>query len=209
MVGSHPIHAALYDPFMGLADRAGLAERRRRLIAEATGRVLEVGGGTGLNLRHYRDVESVCVTEPDAAMRKRLLGRVGSAAVPVEVHELPIEATGLPDQAFDTVVCTLVLCTVADPEVALREIRRLLAPGGRLLFLEHVRSPGWRGRVQAVTTPVWSATAGAGCHLDRRTLDSIRSAGFVIDRCERSGMLAAGVAVPSKRSDRSEREVPA
>lgn len=203
MVGSHPVHAALYDPFMGLADRAGLADRRRRLIAEATGRVLEVGAGTGLNLRHYRNVEQVVVTEPDAAMRKRLLVRVADAAVPVEVHELPIEATGLPDRSFDTIVCTLVLCTVVDQAVALREVRRLLAPGGRLLFLEHVRSPGWRGRVQELTTPVWAATAGAGCHLDRRTLDAIRDAGFVIDRCERSGMLAAGVAIPSKR------EVPA
>lgn len=203
MVGSHPVHAALYDPLMGLADRAGLAERRRRLIAEATGRVLEVGAGTGLNLRHYRNVDTVVVTEPDAAMRKRLLARVADAAVPVSVHELPIESTGLPDASFDSVVCTLVLCTVADQAVALREVRRLLAPDGRLLFLEHVRSPGLRGRVQAIATPVWSATAGAGCHLDRRTLDAIRDAGFVIDRCERSGMIAAGVALPSKR------EVPA
>ena len=199
MVGSHPVHAALYDPLMGLADRAGLAERRRRLISEATGRVLEVGAGTGLNLRHYRNVESVTVTEPDAAMHKRLLARVADAAVPIEVHELPIESTGLPDASFDTVVCTLVLCTVIDQTVALREIRRLLAPDGRLLFLEHVRSPGLRGRVQAIASPVWSATAGAGCHLDRRTLDAIRDAGFVIDRCERAGMLAVGVALPSKR----------
>lgn len=199
MVGPHPVHAALYDPLMRLAERGGLAEHRRRLVAEATGRVLEVGAGTGLNLRHYRDVDSVVVIEPDAAMRKRLLARVGSAAVGVEVRDTPIESTGLADASFDTVVCTLVLCTVADQSVALREIRRLLAPAGRLLFLEHVRSPGWRGRMQAVATPAWAATAGAGCHLDRRTLDAVRAAGFVIDRCERSGMLAAGVAVPSKR----------
>lgn len=199
MVGPHPVHAALYDPLMRLAERGGLAERRRRLLAEATGRVLEVGAGTGLNLRHYRDVDSVVVIEPDAAMRKRLLARAGSAAVGVEVRDTPIESTGLAGASFDTVVCTLVLCTVADQSVALREIRRLLAPGGRLLFLEHVRSPGWRGRMQAVATPVWAATAGAGCHLDRRTLDAVRAAGFVIDRCERSGMLAAGVAVGSKR----------
>ena len=199
MVASRPVHAALYDPLMGLVDRAGLAERRRRLLAQASGRVLEVGAGTGLNLRHYRDVDAVVMTEPDAAMRKRLLGRVADAAVPVEVHELPIEESGLPDASFDTVVCTLVLCTVADQAVALDEIRRVLKSDGQLLFLEHVRSPGWRGALQGVVTPVWSATAGAGCHLDRRTLDAIRNAGFVIDRCERSGMVAAGVAVPSKR----------
>lgn len=199
MVASRPIHAALYDPFAGLVDRAGVAERRRRLIAEASGRVLEVGAGTGLNLRHYRNVEAVVVTEPDAAMRKRVLARVSTAAVPVEVHELPIEVSGLPDSSFDTVVCTLVLCTVSDQAVALAEIRRLLKPDGRLLFLEHVRAPGWRGRLQGVATPAWSATVGAGCHLDRRTLDAIRDAGFVIDRCDRAGMLATGVALPSKR----------
>ena len=200
MVKSHPIHAALYDPFMGVLDRAGLAERRRRLVAEASGRVLEVGAGTGLNLRHYRDVEHVTVTEPDAAMRRRLLARVASAAVPVEVREVPIEDTGLESASFDTVVCTLVLCTVADQVAALTEIRRLLKPEGRLLFLEHVRSPGWRGRAQAIASPAWAATAGAGCHLDRRSLDAIRDAGFVIDRCDRSGMLAVGVALPSKRT---------
>ena len=204
MVGQHPVHAALYDPFMGVVDRTGFAERRRRLVADARGKVLEVGAGTGLNLRYYRDVESVQVTEPDAAMRARMLARIADAAVPVEVHELPIESTGLPDASFDTIVCTLVLCTVADQAVALREIKRLLKPDGLFLFLEHVRSPGWRGRLQALATPVWAATAGAGCHLDRRTLDAIRDAGFVIDRCERSGMIASGLAVHTKRTKRAE-----
>lgn len=195
-----PIHAALYDPIMGLVDRAGLAERRRRLLAEARGRVLEVGGGTGLNLRHYRagDVDSVLVLEPDAAMRNRLLRRVVSAPVPVEVHETTIEAAGLPEASFDTVVAALVLCTVDDQAAALAEMKRMLAPRGRLLFLEHVRSPGWRGQAQAAFTPVWSRTLGAGCHLDRRTLDAIRDAGFVVDRCDRRGSMAAGIAVPAK-----------
>ncbi|HEX7167384.1 MAG TPA: class I SAM-dependent methyltransferase [Acidimicrobiales bacterium] len=195
MARSNPIHAALYDPF----SRNAIADKRRRLIADATGTVLEVGAGTGFNLRLYRDVESVCVTEPDAAMRKRLFDRVAAAAVPVSIHELPIESTGLGDAAFDTVVCTFVLCTVADQDATLREIRRLLRPTGRLLFLEHVRAPGWKGRVQGVATPVWSSSVGGGCHLDRRTLDAIRAAGFVIDRCDRSGVVASGVAVPSKR----------
>lgn len=194
------LHAALYDPIMGLLDRAGLAEARRRLLAGARGRVLEVGGGTGLNLPHYPagDVESVLVVEPDAAMRERLLKRVATAPVPVEVHETTIEGAGLPNASFDTVVAALVLCTVEDQAVALAEMKRALAPGGRLLFLEHVRSPGWRGGVQAALTPAWSRTLGAGCHLDRRTLDAIRAAGFVIDRCERRGSMASGVAVPAK-----------
>jgi ubiquinone/menaquinone biosynthesis C-methylase UbiE len=185
---------------MGLVDRAGLAERRRRLLADARGRVLEVGGGTGLNLRHYRagDVDMVRVLEPDGAMRGRLLHRVASAAVPVEVHEATIEAAGLADGSFDTVVASFVLCTVDDQATALAEMRRVLAPGGALLFLEHVRSPGWRGGAQAALTPLWSRTLGAGCHLDRRTLDAIRDAGFVIDRCDRRGTLASGVALAAK-----------
>jgi SAM-dependent methyltransferase len=199
-VREHPIHAALYDPFMGLVDRAGFAERRRRLIADASGAVLEVGGGTGLNLRHYRDVDSVTVIEPDAAMRRRLLERVAGAAVPVEVHEVPIESSGLADASFDTVVATLVLCTVDDQAIALREIRRLLRPEGRLLFLEHVRSPGWRGRAQALVTPAWSATLGAGCRLDRRSVDAIRDAGLVVDRLDRSGSIVSGVALHAARA---------
>lgn len=196
---SHPIHAALYDPLMGLVDRAGMAERRRRLVADATGEVVEVGGGTGRNLAHYRDVKRVVVLEPDAAMRAKLLARIPSARVPVEVHETGIEDTTLPDGFADTVVASLVLCTVPDQAVALAAIKRLLAPKGRLLFLEHVRSPGLRGRIQSAVTPVWSRTAGAGCHLDRRTLDALRAAGFAITDCHRSGALVQGTAIPSTR----------
>ena len=198
-VDSHPIHAFFYDPVMGLLDRAGLADRRRRLLAEARGEVVEVGGGTGRNLSYYRDVDRVVVREPDAAKRARLLARVDAAAEPGEVPEVGIEDSGLPDGFADTVVASLVLCTVDSPAVALAEIRRLLKPDGRLLFLEHVASPGLRGRFQSLVTPVWSRTAGAGCHLDRPTLDSIRSAGFAITDCHRSGALVQGIAVPSTR----------
>ena len=195
----HPVHAFLYDPFMALVDRAGMADRRRRLVAEARGEVVEVGGGTGRNLMHYRDVDRVVVLEPDGAMRARLLERMDAAAVPVEVHEAGIEDTTLPDGCADTVVASLVLCTVESPAAALARIRRLLKPDGRLLFLEHVAVPGLRGRVQSALSPLWSRTAGAGCHLDRPTLDSIRSAGFAITDCHRSGVLVQGIAVPSPR----------
>ncbi len=197
----HPVHALLYDPMMGLVDRAGMADRRRRLVADARGEVVEVGGGTGRNLVYYRgpDVSRVVVLEPDGAMRARLLDRVDAAAVPVEVHETGIEDSDLPDGFADSVVVCLVLCTVASPAVALAGIKRLLKPDGRLLFLEHVGVPGLRGRLQALATPVWSRSLGAGCHLDRSTLDSIRAAGFAITDCHRSGALVQGIAVPSAR----------
>ncbi|HUP87294.1 MAG TPA: class I SAM-dependent methyltransferase [Acidimicrobiales bacterium] len=196
----HPIHAALYDPLMGLLERGGLADRRRRLVADAKGEVVEVGGGTGRNLPYYRDVDRVVVLEPDGAMRRRLLARVPSAPVPVEVHETGIEDTTLPDGFADTVVTSLVLCSVESPVDAVTAIKRILKPSGRLLFLEHVAQPGWRGRLQAAVTPVWSRTGGAGCHLDRATLDIIRAGGFAITDCHRSGALVQGVATPSKRT---------
>ena len=195
----HPVHAFLYDPLMGLADRAGMADRRRRLVAEARGEVVEVGGGTGRNLPYYRDVTRVVVLEPDAGMRTRLLSRIDAAPVPVEVHESGIEDTNLPDGFADTVVVALVLCSVESPAAALAGIKRILKPDGRLLFLEHVAVPGLRGKVQSVVTPVWRRAIFPGCHLDRPTLDSIRSAGFAITDCHRSGVLVQGIAVPSQR----------
>lgn len=191
------LHAFLYDPGLGIANRSGVAARRRRLIAGARGRVLEVGGGTGRNLPLYRDVDGVTVL--DVAPGPRTLDRVAAAAVPVELHERTLHDSGLPDASFDTIVCTLVLCTVADQSEALVELRRLLEPErGRMLFLEHVRAPAWRGLVQSALTPVW-ARLGAGCHLDRDTLDAIRAAGFVITDCDRSGVLVQGIAQISKR----------
>lgn len=196
---SHPVFARLYDPLMGLVDRAGMADRRRRLVAEARGDVVEVGAGTGRNLAYYREVDHVVLLEPDPAMRARLASKVAAAAVPVDVHGTGIDDTTLPDGSADTVIACLVLCTVDTPDTALARIRRLLKPGGRLLFLEHVGVPGWRGRLQSAATPTWSRTLGAGCRLDRPTLDNIRSAGFVITDCHRSGALVQGIAVPSIR----------
>ena len=181
----HRVHAAVYDALSRAADAAGMAERRRRLLATARGAVLEIGGGTGLNLRHYgRDVEGVVVLEPDAAMRKRMEPNLGAAPVPVELRDESIEDADLEPGSFDTIVCTLVLCTVPDQARALDKIRRVLRPGGHLLFLEHVRDIGIRSRVQRVATPVWRRLA-AGCNLDRDTVNAIRDAGFVVTDCDR------------------------
>ena len=188
-------------------DAAGLEDRRRRLLANARGEVVEVGGGTGLNLPHYRDVDRVVVLEPDGAMRRRLLERIPSASVAVEVHEAGIEECGLPDAFADTVVCSLVLCTVPDLDAALAAIRGLLKPDGVLLFMEHVRALGLQGRVQQLVTPVWRHIAG-GCHLDRDTPAAIRGAGLVITDSERFSAggtpMISGLARHARVVERSE-----
>ncbi|MHB8296610.1 MAG: class I SAM-dependent methyltransferase [Acidimicrobiales bacterium] len=175
-----------YDLLMSPVERAGLSERRERLLAGVSGRVLEVGGGTGRNLIHYRPgaVTELVVLEPDASMRHRLLVRAAGSPVPVEVHDCLLDdcmdAAGLAPASFDYVVSTLVLCSVPDQHTALRSIKVLLKPGGSLVFLEHVRSTGWRAGLQALLTPAWSRV-GHGCHLDRDTLASVHHAGFTVE----------------------------
>jgi SAM-dependent methyltransferase len=180
------VFATIYDPFLWWAERSGMADRRRRLLASARGSVLELGAGTGLNLPHYPDnLERLVLTEPDKAMAGRLerrlerLGRRGKVVRAV-AESLPFE-----DRSFDTVVSTLVLCTVEEPESSLREIQRVLRPGGSLLFLEHVRSDHaglarWQDRLH---TP-WRRFA-CGCHCNRDTLDFMRGENFTVSEVDR------------------------
>jgi SAM-dependent methyltransferase len=185
MSPQHTLFAAVYDRVTAPAERAGLADRRRRLLAGATGRVLEIGGGTGLNLAHYPSgLERVDVLEPDAAMRDRLLAKMPAAGVPVEVHEAGIEDDSLPTDGYDTVVSTLTLCTVPDLDAALAAIHRVLAPNGRLRFIEHVRATGVQGLAQRATAPVWTRVA-AGCHPDRDILAAMRANGFAVTDLDR------------------------
>lgn len=184
-MADHPLFAAFYDRVSKAADAAGLARRRAALLADAKGRVLEVGAGTGLNLPHYGpDVSIVVALEPDGAMRRRLEPLARDSAVAVQVVDATLEDAELEDGSFDTIVCTLVLCTVPDLRGALARIRTLLAPGGKVLFLEHVKTTGLRGMVQTVATPVWRH-AMAGCRLDRDTPKALRDAGFVITDLDR------------------------
>src|ERR671920_1104035 len=183
MKDGHPIFAALYDQKSASAERRGMGDRRRRLLAGARGAVLEIGGGTGANLAHYRDVDRVTITEPDPFMRRRLEQKLTDAHVPVEISAAGAEELPFPDGSFDTVVSTLVLCTVPDQESALDEVRRVLRPGGRLLFIEHVRAEGSAARWQDRLGPLWGHLFG-GCHLDRDTVTAIEEAGFEIDSFE-------------------------
>jgi ubiquinone/menaquinone biosynthesis C-methylase UbiE len=135
------LQSLIYDPFLALGERRGMAAHRRALLAGARGRVLEVGAGTGLNLAFYpASLDELVLTEPDAAMRARLRRRVARRRPHATVAADRAEALPFADGSFDTVVCTLVLCTVPDPAAALAEFRRVLAPDGRLLFIEHLRA---------------------------------------------------------------------
>lgn len=201
----NPVFAALYDRLMASAERAGLAERRAELLGEARGATLELGAGTGANLQHYPDaVTELVLAEPDRHMARRLRAHAATAGRPVEVLEARAERLPLEDARFDTAVATLVLCTVDDPARALREIARVLKPGGRLMFIEHVRGDTARlARWQDRLERPWGWVAG-GCHPNRDTIASLESAGLRVDSVDHGTLpkapplvrpLVAGVAV--------------
>jgi ubiquinone/menaquinone biosynthesis C-methylase UbiE len=171
------LFARVYDRAVADAEAAGLAARRAALLARAGGRVLELGAGTGLNLAHYpAGLERLVLSEPEEPMLRRLRERAAALALPATIVAAPAERLPFEDASFDTVVATLALCTVADLPAALAEVRRVLAPGGRLLFLEHVRSDDARlARRQDLLAPLW-LRVGHGCHCNRVTLAAIESA---------------------------------
>ncbi|MEU3843693.1 class I SAM-dependent methyltransferase [Streptomyces sp. NPDC028635] len=179
------LFAVTYDRMMAKTERQGLHDLRRRLIAEADGRVLEIGGGTGANLALYgKRVESLTVTEPEPAMVRRLERHVEERAPRTTVLRAPAEDLPFEDDSFDVVVSTLVLCGVSDQQRALRQLRRVLRPGGRLLFLEHMRADDPK-TARHQDRMNWLNRLLVCCECNRPTLDSIRAAGFVVDHVER------------------------
>jgi ubiquinone/menaquinone biosynthesis C-methylase UbiE len=158
-------------------------------LSTAHGRVLEVGAGTGTNLGHYgRATESVTLTEPEAPMLKRLRKRAGQAMPQAVVIEAPAEHLPFDDDSFDTVVCTLVLCTTADPSAALSEISRVLRPGGRLLFIEHVRSDDARLARRQDRMNRLNRFVAHGCNCNRPTVATIQGGGFDVTRLDRADL---------------------
>jgi ubiquinone/menaquinone biosynthesis C-methylase UbiE len=185
--------AALYDPVMRLVERRGLAAWRAELLAETHGSVLEVGAGTGLNLPYYPGaVTTLVLAEPDPHMRSALRRRVGIYGRRLTISDADADSLPFADGGFDTVVMTLLLCTVPDVSRALAEARRVLAPGGTLAFIEHVGGPEgsrrlrWQQRVE----PAWRRVAG-GCRLTRRTVESIEDAGFIVQWVKREDLPGA------------------
>jgi len=188
----HRIFAALYDRLLSGTERAGLQDMRAELLAGARGRTLELGAGTGLNLAHYTDaVTELVLTEPDPHMARRLRKRLEEeppAPGRVEVIEAQAERLPFEDQSFNSVVSTLVLCSVESPGGAAAEIARVLKPDGRLLYLEHVRSGDpavarWQDRLERP----WG-WLGAGCHPNRDTLAQLEATGLLAEPVERDQM---------------------
>src|SRR5690242_9833498 len=177
--------ALTYDRQIAKTEAAGLRAMRERLLAEAHGDVLEIGGGTGLNLPYYGPaVTSLTITEPPPPMLRRLERRMAEAAAgqhgpAATVLRAPAEDLPFDDDSFDVAVSTLVLCGVDDQPRALRELRRVLRPGGRLLFIEHLRS-GDPGTARLQDRMNWLNRLVVCCDCNRPTLGTIEQAGFTV-----------------------------
>jgi SAM-dependent methyltransferase len=177
----HPLFARFYERLSLWANRAGEEEHRIELIGGATGRVLELGSGNGLNFEHYRAPTMVIALEPEPTMMELAAGRASEAPVPVSLLRGVGERLPFASGAFDTVVCSLVLCSVRAPDRVLGEIARVLRPGGALRFLEHVRSERrWGALIQDAVAVPWAYFAG-GCHPNRNTPAALRRAGFDVE----------------------------
>ena len=202
------LFALMYDSMSRGSEDAGMREIRHGLLQQAAGDVLEIGGGTGLNFPHYDGaVDSLVVTEPEPAMLRRLQRKAHEQAPLATVLRAPAEDLPFEDDSFDTVVSTLVLCGVDDQARALREARRVLRPGGSLLFIEHVRSDDpalarFQDRMN------WLNRLMVDCDCNRPTLSSIEKEGFTVARLEQTTLpkapkfvrpLIVGAAVASSR----------
>ena len=209
--------AAVYDRLTQASEAACLQQWRADLLRGLSGQVLEVGAGTGLNIPHYpRTVGRLVLTDPDAHMRRKLAQKIRAHGWDhAEVLDATLERLPLPDDAFDAVVGTLVLCSVPRVDRALAEIYRVLTPGGRFVFLEHVaaedrpRRLWWQQRVE----PVWKRLSG-NCHLTRRTAGAIVAGGFAIVDIKRESMRKAwplvrptirGIAIKAQHHTSSDR----
>jgi ubiquinone/menaquinone biosynthesis C-methylase UbiE len=177
---------AAYDRGLKATEEAGLRQMRREVLAEAKGRTIDIGAGTGLNLELFPPaVSELVLAEPGPHMLKKLRAKLSGSARDASAVQSPAEKLPFEDASFDTAVFTLVLCTVPDPAAALAEAARVLRPGGKLLFVEHVRSedPGlarWQDRLERP----WRFL-GDGCHCNRDTVAAIEASPFLLEHVER------------------------
>ncbi|OLF06709.1 SAM-dependent methyltransferase [Actinophytocola xinjiangensis] len=183
----HPIFSRYYPKLIANLEKAGIGEHRRTLLTGLTGEVVEVGAGNDANFRYYPPtVTRVLAVEPERRLRGLAEAAARDAPVPVEVVDGLAQRLPAADDSADAVICALVLCSVGDQAPVLREIRRILAPGGEFRFFEHVRAdtPGMIRAQRVLDATLWPLLAG-GCHMGRDTTAAIRDAGFTVTRLDR------------------------
>lgn len=189
-----------YDRLMRPLEQRAFHSIRKQLIEQATGNVLEIGSGTGVNFKYYQHAYKVVAIEPDETMLEQSLVYVDRHAVPIEVVRAGAERLPFQEDSFDCVVCTLVFCTIPDPMMAWNEIKRVCKPGGHVFLFEHVRlNHSLWGTLQDWLTPWWKRCCG-GCHLNRNTLDDMQQAGFQVKDLDRKykGLILVARAVNHK-----------
>jgi ubiquinone/menaquinone biosynthesis C-methylase UbiE len=182
----HPLFARVYERLASAAERGVAREHRRTLLEGASGRVIEIGAGSGSNFAHYpATVREVLAVEPEPYLRARAAAAAREAPVRVSVVEGHAERLPADDESFDVVVHSLMLCSVADQHAALAQSLRVLRAGGQLRFYEHVRSHtrSWAQVQRLADATLWPHLAG-GCHMARDTRAAIEQAGFQIEQCE-------------------------
>ncbi|WP_142830850.1 class I SAM-dependent methyltransferase [Planococcus soli] len=172
----------IYDVAMKPLEKTRFEKIRSRLVRKAHGRVLEIGFGTGANFRYYRNVEQVDAIEPNPAMAKQAVKRIRKSRIPIRLYRAKAEQLPFAGNSFDSVVATLVFCTIPEPMRALQEIQRVSKPGAKLLLFEHVKmDQKIMGKTQKALTPIWKKLCD-GCHLDRDTLELVKASGWEVQK---------------------------
>ncbi|ORW08977.1 class I SAM-dependent methyltransferase [Mycobacterium kyorinense] len=191
----NPFFARIW-PTIAAHETEQIRALRRENLAGLSGRVLEVGAGVGTNFAFYPEtVEQVVAVEPEPRLAERARLAAADAPVPVQVTDATVEDFPA-DEPFDAVVCSLVLCSVGDPDSVLRQLHSRLRPGGQLRYLEHVASDGWRGGLQRLAdATLWPRLLG-NCHTHRDTERAIVGAGFDVDDSRREATFPAWVPLP-------------
>ncbi|BBZ77310.1 methyltransferase type 11 [Mycolicibacterium anyangense] len=191
----HPFFARFWT-LMSTHESGAMKTMRQQNLAGLHGRVLEIGAGTGTNFEFYPDtVTEVVALEPETRLAPQARAAAAAARVPITVIETTVE-TMPAAEPFDAVVCSLVLCSVENPEAVLRQVKSTLKPGGELRYFEHVAQPGWRGGLQRLAdATIWPRMAG-NCHTHRETERAITSAGFAIQTARHEATFPAWVPLP-------------
>ncbi|HLR63663.1 MAG TPA: class I SAM-dependent methyltransferase [Lentibacillus sp.] len=171
---------SIYDMAMRPLEKTKFNKIRKTLVNQAIGRVLEIGSGTGMNFPHYKNATQVDAIEPNPLMKERALKRMERSRIPIQTYLVEAEKLPFADNTFDSVVATLVFCTIPEPMKALQEIQRVSKPNAKILLFEHVRvDKALLGKTQDVLTPLWKKACD-GCHLNRDTLELIKQSNLSV-----------------------------